>query len=310
MFQATPPNTNPIRPSPLSFNSPSRASPFRRPNSPLAQSPTTTGNHRNSVSYLKNPSTPSGLSPEKSYSPLRNSTNVRPDEANSTIPSWKTTRGTTAPPDVPASPTRTTSNFSDATVRPLQATPRGTPTRDTFGGRAGGSADNITKVPAPLLHSLRESFSVLDRSNSGTVSNADVSATLTQLGLDSTSQAYLPPASSPINLSTYLNTLSSLIAPLSQPSELLAAFAAFDDDDSGQIDLEELKDALMHTAPEPGERRLSEREFESVVGDFSGRRAFGKGGMGKSKRGDVFRYQEFVGGIVGGADGKDGGKMA
>lgn len=142
---------------------------------------------------------------------------------------------------------------------------------------------------------------------------------LSQLGLDSTPSSlspYFPPTSGSstpsINLATYLNTLARLLAPLSHASELSAAFAAFDDDDSGQIDLGELKDALMHTAPEAGGRGLSEREIDMVVEGFSGRRAFGKGrgGQGLGNRGEVFRYGEFVANLTGGgAVGEGGAKI-
>lgn len=104
-----------------------------------------------------------------------------------------------------------------------------------------------------------------------------------------------------MNLSSYLNTLSSLLAPLSSASELNAAFAAFDVDDSGQIDLQELRIALLQTVPESGEVALTERDINTVTDGFSGRRAFSKG-MSKesSKRGDAFRYTEFVGALTGG----------
>jgi len=64
---------------------------------------------------------------------------------------------------------------------------------------------------------------------------------------------------------------------------------------------------LLHTAPEPGEKPLTEREVDRVMNGFTSRRAFGKqsaGGMGK--RGEVFKYPEFVSNIAGGAsvDGK------
>jgi Ca2+-binding EF-hand superfamily protein len=151
---------------------------------------------------------------------------------------------------------------------------------------------------------MRESFSVLDRDNNGSVDASDVADMLSQLGLSatpSTLSSYFSGAQS-INLATYLNTLSDLLSGLSHPSELNAAFEAFDDGDDGQIDLSELKDALLHTAPEPGERRLTEREIDMVVEGFSGRRAFGKGGKGLN-RGEVFRYQEFVASITGGGAG-------
>lgn len=165
---------------------------------------------------------------------------------------------------------------------------------------------------------------MLDHSNSGTVSASDIADTLAQLGLDSSPSsmaAYFPASStsssSNISLATYLNTLSSILAELSPTQELLAAFEAFDADDSGQIDAEELRDALLHTMPEPGESRLTERDVEAVMSGFIGRRAFGKrsaGGAATGKaRGDVFRYQEFVAGLSGagssGAEGVEGGKV-
>jgi hypothetical protein len=56
---------------------------------------------------------------------------------------------------------------------------------------------------------------------------------------------------------------------------------------------------------------LTEREIDKVFQEFSGRRAFGKQsamglGMGMGKRGEVFRYREFVDAIIGGKGGKDG----
>jgi Ca2+-binding EF-hand superfamily protein len=155
---------------------------------------------------------------------------------------------------------------------------------------------------------MRESFSVMDRDNDGHVNSADVADMLSQLGLSATPSAlstYFNGAQS-INLATYLSTLSDLLSPLSRTSELSAAFEAFDDGDDGQIDLAELKDALMHTAPEPGERKLTEREIDTVVEGFSGRRAFGKGGKGLG-RGEVFRYEEFVASITGGGNAGENG---
>lgn len=115
--------------------------------------------------------------------------------------------------------------------------------------------------------------------------------------------AFFPPSTpQTVTLPAYLNGLAGLLAALSPSSELLSAFSAFDEDDSGQIDLAELRDALIHTAPEPGVTPLTEREIDKVMNGFTGRRAFGKhtgGGMGK--RGEVFKYQEFVSSVAGGA---------
>lgn len=136
----------------------------------------------------------------------------------------------------------------------------------------------------------------------------DSNASISCAGLPSTAtdvaRFFPPSAPQTIPLPTFLNTIATSLASLSPSSELLSAFSAFDDDDSGQIDLAELRDALLHTAPEPGERALTAAEVDQVMAGFSGKRAFGgkaKGGAagGFGKRGEVFKYQEFVTSIAG-----------
>lgn len=106
-----------------------------------------------------------------------------------------------------------------------------------------------------------------------------------------------------------MNTISTSLASLSSSKELQNALAAFDDDDSGQIDVAELRDALLHTSPEAGEAPLTEREIDEVLNGFTGRRAFGgkstrtNGLSGGPKKGEVFRYQEFLESIMGGPEG-------
>ncbi len=104
-----------------------------------------------------------------------------------------------------------------------------------------------------------------------------------------------------LNMPTFMNSLSTLLAPFSSQQELSSAFAAFDEDDSGQVDVKELRDALLHTSPEPGDKAMTEREIDQIISEYAGRRAFGKGMGGSGARGEVFRYQEFVGNIMGGA---------
>jgi Ca2+-binding EF-hand superfamily protein len=154
---------------------------------------------------------------------------------------------------------------------------------------------------------MRESFEVLDSSNSGTVSSAAISDMLSQLGLDNNPAAlrdFFPPnGPGQLNLARYLDILSAPLADLSQPEELRAAFEAFDVDDSGQIDVSMLRDALLHTAPQPGEDmiRLSEKEVDGVLAEFAGRRAFGSKGLNAAKnKGDVFRYRDFMANVSGG----------
>ncbi|KAI9727593.1 MAG: hypothetical protein M1834_008032 [Cirrosporium novae-zelandiae] len=266
------PNTAPYKPSPLSFGSPRspRASPFRRPESPA--SPSTT---------IK-PTTPSSspLKPHGSPSPtkLHNPIIVAPP------PQW-TSRGfspVVSPRDISPSPA-----------------PRKGPLFST--NDMMGPSDSISKLPPVQLREMREAFQVLDRDSDGQITREDVADALTNLGQDSSSSAtsrFFPPGKpQTINLSTFLTTLSNLLEPLSSQTELLNAFAAFDPDDSGQIDLNELRNSLIHTAPEPGEVPLTDREIHQVMNGFTGRRAFAKG---VGKRGDVFRYQDFVGSVTGG----------
>lgn len=132
------------------------------------------------------------------------------------------------------------------------------------------------------------------------MSGQDVSTT-------ATSRFFPPGAPQTLPLPTFLSTLSSLLAPLSSQTELLNAFAAFDDHDSGEIDVGELKDALLHTAPDPGESSVSASEVDEVLGGFVARQAFGKGVRGGS-RGEVFRYREWIGGLMGEEEKKDGEK--
>lgn len=97
------------------------------------------------------------------------------------------------------------------------------------------------------------------------------------------------------------------MAALSQSAELLSAFSAFDDDDSGQVDLAELKNAILNTAPEPGERALTAAEVDKVMNGFVGRRAFNRNMNAHlgAKRGEVFKYQEFVNSIMGSNGGSE-----
>lgn len=97
---------------------------------------------------------------------------------------------------------------------------------------------------------------------------------------------------------------------MSSSQELLNALAAFDDDDSGQIDVADLRDALLHTMPEEGGTPLTEQQIDEILSGFTGRRAFGGRGArtGTPKRGEVFQYHDFVRSVVGGAENGNGGR--
>jgi Ca2+-binding EF-hand superfamily protein len=162
---------------------------------------------------------------------------------------------------------------------------------------AARGTDALSAVPPNYLHTMRESFSVLDRENTGNITKSDVASTLAELGLDDSPAAMAAffPKSGSLNLSSYLNLLAQDLVRLSRQDELAAAFSAFDKDDSGQIDVAELKDALLNTAPEDG-RHLSSRDLDQVLDGFVGRRVLKKGqvtsGLGGNK--EVFRYNDFI----------------
>lgn len=97
---------------------------------------------------------------------------------------------------------------------------------------------------------------------------------------------------------------------MSSSQELLNALAAFDDDDNGQIDVAELRDALLHTLPEDGGAPLTEQQIDEVFSGFTGRRAFGgrDAKAGGVKRGEVFQYNDFVRTVVGGGENGNNGR--
>ena len=191
--------------------------------------------------------------------------------------------------------------------------------------RTGGQNDNLSKLPPQLLHSMREAFTVLDTNGTGFVTPKDVTETLSTLGLTdppSISQfspmSFFPPGQpQQLALPQFLSQLANILMELSPPQELLNAFSAFDDDDSDQVDIDELREALLNTVPEKGERALTEKDVDRALEGFTGRRVFGRNATGISgvrglqggstkKSGDVFRYQEFVGNLTGGpAGGQD-----
>ncbi|EXJ78073.1 hypothetical protein A1O3_09234 [Capronia epimyces CBS 606.96] len=174
-------------------------------------------------------------------------------------------------------------------------------------------SDNLSKLPPPLLHNMREAFSVLDANSTGAIDAESVAETLQSLGLhESNLSQFFPPGQPPqLSLPQYLSQLANLLVGLSPQQELLNAFSAFDDDDSGQIDVVELRTALLGTAPDPGERPLTQKDIDRAMEGFTGRRILGKNVIGiagvrglnspaPKRGGDIFRYHEFVANLTGG----------
>ncbi|KAK1832297.1 hypothetical protein QBC39DRAFT_281458 [Podospora conica] len=263
------------KPSPLGYGSP-RSSPFRRPESPAS------------------PSTLRQTTPRASP--------AKPEHATGGA------KFTTGPANTPTSeswPPRPSVSSEPPQPRPLPRSP-GQKTMANGGGNA------LAQLQPAQVRTLRDGFQILDRDSDGVVNREDVADMLTQLGLPANpsdvSPFFPPAAAQTMTLAVFLNSLATSLTALSPSSELLSAFSAFDDDDSGQIDVAELRDALLHTAPDPGERALTGSEIDKIMDGFSGRRAFTKSKASNlGKRGEVFRYQDFVTSVAGGNNAADRG---
>jgi Ca2+-binding EF-hand superfamily protein len=282
LFKAMPAG---YKPSPLGYGS-QRGSPFRRPESPASSSPLRQTTPTTSPSKIRQGSVDSRF--------------TNSAESTPTTETW-TARGNLDGPQSPSSPRGSRSSVPKIPIN--------------------GNA--LSQLQPAQVRNLRDGFQILDRDSDGVVNREDVADMLNQLGKEhaapyvrvygltrylglpsapsDVSQFFPPSAQQTMTLAVFLNTISSSLAALSPSSELLSAFSAFDDDDSGQIDLAELRDAILHTAPEPGERAMTAAEVDKVINGFTGRRAFSKsrsGGLGK--KGEIFRYHDFVNSVVGG----------
>ncbi|OAQ70064.1 hypothetical protein VFPPC_02598 [Pochonia chlamydosporia 170] len=264
--------------SPLGYGSPpSRNSPFRRPESPASPSP---------LRYT----TPSS-SPTKSGPPAGTSRFTQPTTPPTPKSSW-TPQGQSS--DTMAASAQRLSQLTAAASQPL------------------GSGNALSQLQPAQVRTLRDGFQILDRDCDGVVNREDVADMLGQLGLPNgasdVSQFFPPSKPQTIALAAFLNSLAETLCQLSPSAELISAFSAFDDDDSGQVDWAELRDALLNTAPEPGERPLTAAEVDRIVNGFTGRRAFNRNINAQlgAKKGEVFKYNEFVHSIMGSNAGPEG----
>ncbi|GAO13134.1 hypothetical protein UVI_02024920 [Ustilaginoidea virens] len=175
-----------------------------------------------------------------------------------------------------------------------------------------GSGTALSQLQPAQVRMLRDGFQILDRDCDGLVNREDVADMLGQLGLPNgasdVTQFFPPARPQTIALAAFLNSLAETLCELSPSAELLSAFSAFDVDDSGQVDWTDLRDALLNTAPEPGEKPLTEAQVDRVVSGFTGRRAFNRNISAQlgAKRGEVFRYNEFVSSVMGSNSGTEG----
>lgn len=216
---------------------------------------------------------------------------------------------------------------------PPQSPTRSGPLSRTATTRSLGNGNALSHLQPAQVRTLRDGFQILDRDCDGVVNGEDVADMLNQLGTwqrvyalgmkhtNRLLRAGLPNSPSDvaqffpssrqqtIALAAFLNSLAEVLAALSPSAELVSAFSAFDDDDSGQVDWAELREAVLRTAPEPGERVPTAAEVDKIMGGFTGRRAFNRNINAQlgAKRGEVFKYQDFVSSIMGSNVGTEGG---
>ncbi|KAI6246572.1 Myosin regulatory light chain 1 [Erysiphe necator] len=281
-------------------HTPPRISPFRRPDSIPSPSP------------LRQ-STPS-LSANKITSPTSN-TDTNTNTTVTPTPSRPSCISSPALEDTKSSE-RINRNFSISGGENAKPQSQGlSPSQQRIGSavrsRSTMECNTLSKLQPEQVRELREAFHILDRDSDGHVGREDVTDMFSQLGLStdpSNISTFFPPsANQTITLPVFLNSLADILSTISPSSELISAFSAFDEDDSGQIDLTEFKDALLQIKPDPGVMPLTEGEIDGLMAGYIGRRAFRKqAGGGLGKRGEVFKYYDFIASISGksGADGK------
>ena len=136
----------------------------------------------------------------------------------------------------------------------------------------------------PLIpEQFKESFHLLDKDQDGNISHADLAAMFTSLGQSKSSKdidAMLSELPKPLNFAAYFTAMSSLLADTSSRDELMKALMTFDEEDTGKIDLAELKDSLTS-----GRDGLSAAEIDSITASYS--------------RNGKFNYHAFVESLAG-----------
>ncbi|KAK9240187.1 hypothetical protein V1525DRAFT_354546 [Lipomyces kononenkoae] len=106
----------------------------------------------------------------------------------------------------------------------------------------------FTQMSQSQINQIKETFTMLDNDRDSVVGASDLEQMLTYLGQYPSSEtisdmmARMP---SPLQFPSYLTAMSSILCQFSSKEELTTAFSAFDDDDSGQADSQELRDALI-----------------------------------------------------------------
>ncbi|GAA5955732.1 hypothetical protein JCM8115_006837 [Rhodotorula mucilaginosa] len=145
----------------------------------------------------------------------------------------------------------------------------GRPSADSGSKAARGrhpreSSGAYTVFDPQQVQVFREAFNLCDQDGDGVISRSDLEGLLASLGQsvnpDKVASLLSTPSSTPLNFTTFVTLLASHLSPLDPEPELLTAFASFDEDESGFVRVEDLKQALAS-----GREGLNEDEIDALL---------------------------------------------
>ncbi|KAK9451844.1 uncharacterized protein V1518DRAFT_409699 [Limtongia smithiae] len=106
----------------------------------------------------------------------------------------------------------------------------------------------FTQISQAQIHQIKQSFTMLDNDRDGIISRTDLQNMLTSLRQQPDPQTIdkmMTQIPGPIQFPVYLTAMSSILSRFSSKEDLVNAFSAFDNDDNGQADAQELREALI-----------------------------------------------------------------
>ncbi|CCJ29537.1 unnamed protein product [Pneumocystis jirovecii] len=129
----------------------------------------------------------------------------------------------------------------------------------------------FAQLTSAQINELKESFTLLDKNGNGVIEKEDLQAMLISLGQDSSTSdiSYmLSLMPSPLNFAAYLTFFSTHLSAISPREEIIDAFRTFDENNSGKVNLNELKDALMTMGSRMSEEQVNNALKRFVSGNY------------------------------------------
>lgn len=138
------------------------------------------------------------------------------------------------------------------------------------------TSGQFNQLSPSQIQELKEAFNLLDKDADGIVNEEDLEEMLVSLGRDPKDgevQEMLNLLPQPLTFASFLTGMSSHLCDLSSKTDLLTAFSAFSNDDSGMVNVEDLVQELMSVGMSKEEARDSLEDF-TVKSGFSGKTDF------------------------------------